>query len=82
MKVIRFHTSLVHLQNELFGLCQSCCFVDGKRYYGHLIVEVVEHYNISIEDVINIRSIVFRHRDIFDINVFKIFNGIKRGVTI
>ena len=62
------------------GLFIGCVFHEGHE--GHLVVEMVKDNDVTIHYVEHVGSIVLLHGCVLDVDVFKIANGVERGVTI
>ena len=54
-----------------------------QHFHDHqFILEVVEHDDVFIEDVVHIRSIVSTLRAVFHRNVLKVAHSIERSVAV
>ena len=77
VKLVRHGVGTVHHLQEVGKMS-----VVAKCDESYLVVEMVEHYDVLIEDVEHVRCIVSLHGGVLDGNILKVANGIERGVAI
>ena len=74
---------IVPVLDCLFNFLDVARFVVSLQFHqDHFALEVVEYNQVFVEDVQNIRCIVFRVTAVFHRNRFKITDRIEGGVTI
>ena len=74
---------VVPVQYRLLHFVNVARLVVALQFYQHhLTLEVVEHNQVLVEDVENLRRIVLRVAAVFHRNMFEIADGIERGVAV
>ena len=74
---------VVAVQYRLFHFINVARLVVALQLHQHhLALEVVEHNQVLVENVENLRRIVLRVAAVFHRNLFEIADGIERGVAV
>jgi len=69
--------------DAIYGCLVVVIYIGGTHaHYCHIVVEMVEHYYISVEYVHHVGSIVLFHCLVLYVNVLKISHGIERCVSV
>ena len=74
---------IVSVVDCLFNFIDVARFVICLQFHQyHFALEIIEYNQVFVEDVENVRCIVFRVATVFYWNLLKIADGIERGVTV